>query len=85
MALDSIKESIIFGVWDRQHPLLKIVDLSIQIFYNFTPIDEYLVEHDLPILGRIPPCLCVCNGANPLFELSAGHHLFDGELEERPL
>ena len=33
-------------------------------------------------MGRIPECLegvYLCNGANPRFEPSAGHHLFDGD------
>ena len=34
-------------------------------------------------MGRIPECLegvYLCDGANPRFEPSAGHHLFDGDV-----
>ncbi|KAL5990563.1 9-cis-epoxycarotenoid dioxygenase [Asimina triloba] len=70
---------------ELQHPLPKTADPAVQIFDNFAPIDKHPIEHDLPILGRIPPSLYVCKDANPLFEPSAGHHLFNGEPEEHPL
>lgn len=82
VALDSVEESIISGVLERQHPLPKTADPAVQISGNFAPVDEHPVEHDLPVAGLIPRCLSgvyVRNGANPLFEPSAGHHLFDGD------
>ncbi|KAL5991751.1 9-cis-epoxycarotenoid dioxygenase [Asimina triloba] len=66
--LDSIEESIIFGVLECQRPLPKIIDPIVQIFGNFAPVDEHPVEHDLPIMGRIP-----------LASVVLTHHLFDGD------
>ncbi|KAM7258983.1 hypothetical protein ACFE04_014724 [Oxalis oulophora] len=67
---------------ELQHPLPKTTDPNIQISGNFAPVPEQPVRHVLPIKGTIPDCIngvYVRNGANPLHEPLAGHHLFDGD------
>ncbi|KAL3833629.1 hypothetical protein ACJIZ3_008365 [Penstemon smallii] len=67
---------------DRQHPLPKTSDPNVQIAGNFAPVPEQPVKHNLKITGVIPECIkgvYVRNGANPLHEPLAGHHLFDGD------
>ncbi|KAF5752734.1 9-cis-epoxycarotenoid dioxygenase 5 [Tripterygium wilfordii] len=67
---------------ERQHPLPKTADPKIQIAGNFSPVPEQPVRHQLPVTGEIPECIngvYLRNGANPLFEPVAGHHLFDGD------
>ncbi|KAL5977470.1 9-cis-epoxycarotenoid dioxygenase 1, chloroplastic [Asimina triloba] len=82
MALDSVEDSLISGLLERQQPLPKTADPAIQISGNFAPVDEHPASHDLPVAGRIPDSLdgvYVRNGANPLFDPLAGHHFFDGD------
>ncbi|KAA8519477.1 hypothetical protein F0562_013733 [Nyssa sinensis] len=79
-ALDMVEGAVLSH--ECQHPLPKTVDPSIQIAGNFSPVPEQPVRHSLPVTGTIPGCIrgvYVRNGANPLFEPVAGHHLFDGD------
>lgn len=67
---------------ERTHLLPKTSDPLVQIAGNFAPVPEQPVKRALPIKGEIPACIdgvYVRNGANPLFEPTAGHHLFDGD------
>uniref|UniRef100_A0A5B6Z6H1 9-cis-epoxycarotenoid dioxygenase n=1 Tax=Davidia involucrata TaxID=16924 RepID=A0A5B6Z6H1_DAVIN len=79
-ALDMAEAALVSS--ERQHPLPKTVDPSVQIAGNFAPVPEQPVRHSLPITGTIPDCIrgvYVRNGANPLFEPIVGHHFFDGD------
>ncbi|KAA8514914.1 hypothetical protein F0562_018093 [Nyssa sinensis] len=79
-ALELVEDALVSR--ERQHPLPKTVDPSVQIAGNFAPVPEQPVRHSLPVTGTIPDCIrgvYVRNGANPLFEPVAGHHLFDGD------
>lgn len=67
---------------ERRHPLPKTADPRLQIAGNFAPVPEYPVRHSLPVTGTIPESIqgvYLRNGANPLFDPVAGHHLFDGD------
>ncbi|KDP37985.1 hypothetical protein JCGZ_04628 [Jatropha curcas] len=67
---------------ERQHQLPKTADPRVQISGNYAPVPEQPVRQSLPVAGTIPDCIngvYVRNGANPLFEPIAGHHLFDGD------
>lgn len=67
---------------ETQNPLPKTADPRVQIAGNFAPVPEQPVQHNLPVTGTIPDCIngvYVRNGANPLHEPVAGHHLFDGD------
>ncbi|KAJ4975246.1 hypothetical protein NE237_000352 [Protea cynaroides] len=80
MALDVVEGALLST--ERQNPLPKTADPSVQIAGNYAPVPEHPVEHNLPVTGKIPDCIdgvYVRNGANPLFEPAAGHHLFDGD------
>ncbi|PIA25143.1 hypothetical protein AQUCO_12500036v1 [Aquilegia coerulea] len=80
MALDAFETALVNS--ERQHPLPKTADPSVQIAGNYGPVPEQPVCHNLPVTGTIPDCIqgvYVRNGANPLFEPTAGHHLFDGD------
>uniref|UniRef100_A0A5B6YZ26 9-cis-epoxycarotenoid dioxygenase n=1 Tax=Davidia involucrata TaxID=16924 RepID=A0A5B6YZ26_DAVIN len=80
MALDAVESALVTR--ERDHPLPKTADPTIQIAGNFAPVPEHPVRHSLPVSGKIPKCIegvYVRNGANPLFEPVAGHHFFDGD------
>ncbi|KAK8618589.1 hypothetical protein V6N13_132576 [Hibiscus sabdariffa] len=80
MALDMAESALLSR--ELQHPLPKTADPRVQIAGNFAPVPEQTVKHSLPVDGTIPSCIngvYLRNGANPLFEPVAGHHLFDGD------
>ncbi|XP_073054019.1 9-cis-epoxycarotenoid dioxygenase NCED2, chloroplastic-like [Primulina eburnea] len=67
---------------ERQHPLPKTADPRVQISGNFAPVPEQPVQNNLQVTGKIPSCIngvYLRNGANPLHDPVAGHHLFDGD------
>ncbi|PWA99808.1 9-cis-epoxycarotenoid dioxygenase NCED1 protein [Artemisia annua] len=67
---------------ETETPLPKTSDPRVQICGNFAPVPEQSVKHNLTVTGTVPDCVngvYVRNGANPLFEPVAGHHLFDGD------
>nr|XP_043622817.1 9-cis-epoxycarotenoid dioxygenase NCED2, chloroplastic [Erigeron canadensis] len=67
---------------ETEFPLPKTSDPRVQIAGNFAPVPEQSVKHNLTVIGSVPECIqgvYVRNGANPLFEPVAGHHLFDGD------
>lgn len=79
-ALDMFESVLISR--ETEHPFPKTSDPRVQIAGNFAPVPEQDVKHNLPVTGCIPDCIngvYVRNGANPLFEPVAGHHLFDGD------
>ncbi|KAL9232499.1 hypothetical protein vseg_007607 [Gypsophila vaccaria] len=79
-ALDVAERAL--NLWETATPLPKSSDPVIQIAGNFAPVPEHPVTHELPVRGKIPECIkgaYVRNGANPLHEPVAGHHLFDGD------
>ncbi|KAI3680945.1 hypothetical protein L6452_35725 [Arctium lappa] len=79
-ALDMFENALISR--ELQTPLPKTSDPRVQIAGNFAPVPEQTVKHNLQVTGSIPECVngvYVRNGANPLFEPVAGHHLFDGD------
>ncbi|XP_024992740.1 9-cis-epoxycarotenoid dioxygenase NCED1, chloroplastic-like [Cynara cardunculus var. scolymus] len=79
-ALDMFENALVSR--ETQSPLPKTSDPRVQIAGNFAPVPEQGVKHNLPVSGSIPDCIngvYVRNGANPLFEPVAGHHLFDGD------
>ncbi|KAI3803629.1 hypothetical protein L1987_31786 [Smallanthus sonchifolius] len=80
MALDAIENSLIER--EKKHSLPKTVDPSFQIAGNFSPVPEHPVQHCLQVVGKIPDEIdgvYLRNGANPMFEPTSGHHLFDGD------
>ncbi|XP_050235356.1 9-cis-epoxycarotenoid dioxygenase NCED2, chloroplastic [Mercurialis annua] len=80
LALDMAESTIVSH--ERQHQLPKTADPRVQIAGNYAPVPEQPVKKSLPVTGTIPDCIngvYVRNGANPLFEPVAGHHLFDGD------
>ncbi|KAK8524634.1 hypothetical protein V6N13_015649 [Hibiscus sabdariffa] len=80
MALDMAENALLSR--EFQHPLPKTADPRVQIAGNFAPVPEQPVKNSLPVDGTIPSCIngvYLRNGANPLFEPVAGHHLFDGD------
>lgn len=80
LALDMVESALVSH--ELQHPLPKTADPRVQISGNFAPVPEQPVKHNLPVTGTIPDCIkgvYLRNGANPLFEPTAGHHLFDGD------
>ncbi|XP_022140208.1 probable 9-cis-epoxycarotenoid dioxygenase NCED5, chloroplastic, partial [Momordica charantia] len=79
MALDMLEQALLSNNDNRNLP--KIFDPRVQIAGNYAPVPEQPVCHELPVTGTIPDCIngvYLRNGANPLFEPLAGHHLFDG-------
>lgn len=80
MALDFIEEGV--KSQERLHPLPKTADPDVQIAGNFSPVPEQPVKKSLPVTGKIPNHIngvYLRNGANPLFQPTSGHHLFDGD------
>ncbi|CAA6675406.1 unnamed protein product [Spirodela intermedia] len=81
-ALDAAEDAFICKVLDRLRPLPETANPAVQIAGNFAPVVEQPVRHSLPVTGLIPSSLdgvYVRNGANPLLDPIAGHHLFDGD------
>ncbi|RCV09510.1 hypothetical protein SETIT_2G035400v2 [Setaria italica] len=88
-ALDAVEDGLVAGLLERAHPLPRTADPAVQIAGNYAPVGERpprrrgeAAPRPLPVSGRVPPCLdgvYVRNGANPLHEPRAGHHLFDGD------
>ncbi|CAH1439731.1 unnamed protein product [Lactuca virosa] len=79
-ALDMFEGALVSR--ETENPFPKTSDPRVQISGNFAPVPEQAVKHNLPVNGSIPDCIngvYVRNGANPLFEPVAGHHLFDGD------
>ncbi|MED6181021.1 9-cis-epoxycarotenoid dioxygenase nced2, chloroplastic [Stylosanthes scabra] len=79
-ALDMFEGALISR--EQQQPLPKTADPRVQIAGNFAPVPEQPVVHSLRVTGTIPDSIngvYLRNGANPLFEPTAGHHLFDGD------
>ncbi|KAI8524386.1 hypothetical protein RHMOL_Rhmol13G0146100 [Rhododendron molle] len=79
-ALDAA-ESVLLSR-ERHLPLPKTADPRVQIAGNFAPVPEQPAKHSLPVTGSIPDCIrgvYLRNGANPMFDPTAGHHLFDGD------
>ncbi|XP_057421796.1 9-cis-epoxycarotenoid dioxygenase NCED2, chloroplastic-like [Lotus japonicus] len=80
MALDMFESALLSR--ELQQPLPKTSDPRVQISGNYAPVPEQPVVRSLPVAGTIPHCLngvYLRNGANPMFEPVAGHHLFDGD------
>lgn len=80
VALDAVEGAL--NSREKSHPFPKTADPRVQISGNFAPVPEQPVKHNLPVTGKIPDCIrgvYARNGANPLFEPVAGHHLFDGD------
>ncbi|CAM8992050.1 unnamed protein product [Rhodiola kirilowii] len=80
MALDAVEAALV--AHERKQPLPKTADPKVQIAGNFSPVPEQPVKHNLSVIGTIPKCIngvYARNGANPLFEPTAGHHFFDGD------
>ncbi|XP_057749258.1 9-cis-epoxycarotenoid dioxygenase NCED2, chloroplastic-like [Arachis stenosperma] len=79
-ALDMFEAALLSR--EQHQPLPKTADPRVQIAGNFAPVPEQPVVHSLPVTGTIPDSVngvYLRNGANPLFEPTAGHHLFDGD------
>ncbi|XP_076922982.1 9-cis-epoxycarotenoid dioxygenase NCED1, chloroplastic-like [Bidens hawaiensis] len=79
IALDAIENLLLER--EKKHPLPKTVDPNVQIAGNFSPVPEHPVQHCL-VDGTIPDHIdgvYLRNGANPMFEPTSGHHLFDGD------
>ncbi|KAG2260985.1 hypothetical protein Bca52824_068064 [Brassica carinata] len=80
IAIDAAERALISREQDT--PLPKTADPRIQIAGNYFPVPEFPVRECLDVEGTIPDCIdgvYVRNGANPMFEPIAGHHLFDGD------
>ncbi|EPS69338.1 9-cis-epoxycarotenoid dioxygenase 3, partial [Genlisea aurea] len=79
-ALDSVEGMLM--AHELKLPLPRRADPRVQIAGNFSPVPEFPVEEEIPVVGKIPESIdgvYVRNGANPLFEPQAGHHFFDGD------
>lgn len=80
MALDAMEGAL--TAREREQPMPKTADPTVQIAGNFAPVPEQPVRHSLPVVGKIPDHIqgiYLRNGANPLHQPTAGHHLFDGD------
>uniref|UniRef100_A0A804PRT0 Uncharacterized protein n=1 Tax=Zea mays TaxID=4577 RepID=A0A804PRT0_MAIZE len=70
------------GLLERPRALPRSTDPAVQIAGNFASVGKKAPVRSLPVSGCIPPFISGVyerNGANPCFEPSAGHHLFDGD------
>ncbi|ONM62731.1 9-cis-epoxycarotenoid dioxygenase NCED3 chloroplastic [Zea mays] len=70
------------GLLERPRALVRSADPAVQIAGNFAPVGEQAPVRSLPVSGRIPPFILgvyARNRANPYFEPSTGHHLFDDD------
>jgi 9-cis-epoxycarotenoid dioxygenase len=73
---------VIAGLLERPRALPRSADPAVQIAGNFASVGKKAPVRSLPVSGCIPPFISGVyerNGANPCFEPSAGHHLFDGD------
>ncbi|XP_010434549.1 PREDICTED: 9-cis-epoxycarotenoid dioxygenase NCED2, chloroplastic-like [Camelina sativa] len=80
IAIDAAERVLISREQDT--PLPKTADPRVQIAGNYSPVPESPVRRNITVDGTIPDCIdgvYVRNGANPMFEPIAGHHLFDGD------
>ncbi|GMP77761.1 hypothetical protein CsSME_00033927 [Camellia sinensis var. sinensis] len=80
-ALDMVENSVIMEL-EKKHGLARIVDPAVQLEGNFAPVRECPVQHGLQVMGQIPAGLCgvyLRNGANPMFQPTNDHHMFDGD------
>ncbi|CAH8306387.1 unnamed protein product [Eruca vesicaria subsp. sativa] len=80
IAIDAAERALISH--EKYTPLSKTADPSVQIAGNYFPVPECPVRQSLPVEGTIPDSIngvYVRNGANPMFNPIAGHHLFDGD------
>ncbi|CAL5416627.1 unnamed protein product [Camellia sinensis] len=80
-ALDMVENSVIMEL-EKKHEQTRIVDPAVQLEGNFAPVRECPVQHGLQVMGQIPAGLCgvyLRNGANPMFQPTNGHHMFDGD------
>ncbi|KAF3533981.1 hypothetical protein DY000_02037329 [Brassica cretica] len=80
IAIDAAERALISH--EKDTPLSKTADPSVQIAGNYFPVSEYPVRQFLTVEGTIPDSIdgvYVRNGANPMFDPIAGHHLFDGD------
>ncbi|XP_062203433.1 9-cis-epoxycarotenoid dioxygenase NCED5, chloroplastic-like [Phragmites australis] len=81
-ALDAFEAGFITNLLEKPHALPSTADPAVQIAGNFAPVGEQQPVRALPVSGRIPPFIngmYARNGANPHFQPTAGHHLFDGD------
>ncbi|KAI3702718.1 hypothetical protein L6452_28469 [Arctium lappa] len=80
MALDAVEHSLTSRI--KKQKLPKTINPEVQIAGNFSPVPEQPVRGSLPVAGKIPEHVngvYLRNGANPLFDPTSGHHLFDGD------
>ncbi|XP_009131600.1 9-cis-epoxycarotenoid dioxygenase NCED2, chloroplastic [Brassica rapa] len=80
IAIDAAERALISH--EKDTPLSKTADPSVQIAGNYFPVSECPVRQFLTVEGTIPDSIdgvYVRNGANPMFDPIAGHHLFDGD------
>ncbi|GLJ38434.1 hypothetical protein SUGI_0782720 [Cryptomeria japonica] len=78
--LDAVEKTV-FRL-ESERPVPSTCDPAVQLSGNFRPVPEMPVKHELTVEGVIPVELegiYLRNGANPLFQPSGGHHLFDGD------
>nr|CAD71149.1 nine-cis-epoxycarotenoid dioxygenase [Bixa orellana] len=80
MVIDAVETGL--ANHEDRHPLPKTADPKVQISGNYAPVGEKAAKRALPVTGRIPKCLqgvYIRNGANPAYDPTSGHHMFDGD------